>query len=159
VRRRLLLSLLLLLSLPAVAACGSDGGEEGDEGGAALETVEVVGTEFKLEPSTVELAEPGTYTFRFRNEGGTVHALEIEGNGLEDETEEIDAGETAELTVDLEAGEYELYCPVGNHRDQGMEGTVVVGGGAGGGGTTTDGTTTDETTTEDSDDDSGYGYG
>jgi uncharacterized cupredoxin-like copper-binding protein len=23
-------------------------------------------------------------------------------------------------------GRYEMYCPVGNHKEQGMEGTVVV---------------------------------
>ena len=40
-----------------------------------------------------------------------------------------------------------MYCPVGDHRDRGMEGTIIVGGGGGG-------TTTDETTTDD--DDSGY---
>jgi plastocyanin len=85
----------------------------------------------------------------FRNEGGAVHALEVDGHGIEEETEEIGGGETAEITVELtEEDEYELYCPVGNHRDQGMEGKVVVGGG-GAGGAGTDETTTDETTTED----------
>jgi uncharacterized cupredoxin-like copper-binding protein len=148
--------LLLLVAALLAPACGSgdDEGEDAAGGDAgAGQTIEVVGTEFKLQPATVQLDGPGTYTFVFRNEGGTVHALEIEGQGVEEETEEIDAGETAELTVELtEAGEYEMYCPVGNHKDQGMEGTVVIGGGAGGAGT--DGTTTDETTTEDD----GYSY-
>jgi uncharacterized cupredoxin-like copper-binding protein len=26
----------------------------------------------------------------------------------------------------IEAGEYEFYCPVGNHKDAGMEGTLTV---------------------------------
>ncbi len=144
------LVLLALLAL-ALAACGS-GGDDGEVvgGGDAGQVIEIVGTEFGLEPATVELDEPGTYTFVLRNEGGTVHALEIDGHGIEEETGEVGAGETAELTVELtEAGEYELYCPVGDHRDRGMEGTVVVGGAAAG--TETDDTTTDETTTEDDD--------
>lgn len=147
-----------LLALGALA-CGSGNGD-GDEAGGettgeSAETIEISGTEFELSPATVELDAPGVYTFRFTNDGSTVHALEVEGHGIEEETEAIDAGETAELTVELsEEGEYELYCPVGNHKDQGMEGTVVVGGAAGGT-TTHEDTTTDhdETTTED---ESGY---
>jgi uncharacterized cupredoxin-like copper-binding protein len=138
----------VLLAFGAVA-CGSG---DGEGSGSGDQRIEIVGTEFQLEPSDVQLDAPGTYTFVFSNEGGTVHALEVEGHGVEEETEEIDAGETAELTVELpEAGEYELYCPVGNHKDEGMEGTIVVGGGGGGAGTTTD----EETTTEEDD---GYGY-
>jgi uncharacterized cupredoxin-like copper-binding protein len=147
------LALLAFFAL-VLAACGSGGDDEqgnGTPAGEGAQTIEIVGTEFALEPATVELDEPGTYTFVFRNEGGTVHALEIDGHGVEEETEEIAAGETAELRVELtEAGDYELYCPVGEHRHQGMEGTVVVGGGGG-----TGDTTTDETTTED---DGGYNY-
>lgn len=138
-----------LALLLALLACGED------EEAAAGQTVEVVGTEFALDPSTVNLDEPGTYTFHFVNDGEFEHALEIDGHGIEEETDVVGGGETADVTVELtEEGEYEMYCPVGNHRDMGMEGTVIVGGGAGagtdtGGATTEDETTTEETTTED----------
>jgi plastocyanin len=147
---RIVLPVVALAALAlALSACGGeDDGEEAGGGGAAAQRIVIAGTEFALDPATVELDAPGTYTFVFQNEGGTVHALEVEGHGVEEETEEIAAGETAELTVELtEEGEYEMYCPVGGHKDQGMEGTVVVGGAAG--------TTTDETTTDDS---GGFGY-
>lgn len=151
--------LLAAVLLTLGAACGSgDGDGDGGGSGSGGQRIEIVGTEFQLEPSEVQLDGPGTYTFVLSNEGGTIHALEVEGHGVEEQTGEIEAGETAELTVELpEEGEYELYCPVGNHKDEGMEGTIVVGGG-GGSGTTTDEddqTTTDETTTEEDD---GYGY-
>ena len=35
-------------------------------------------------------------------------------------------GGKASVTADLEAGTYEFYCPVGNHKDGGMEGTLTV---------------------------------
>jgi uncharacterized cupredoxin-like copper-binding protein len=140
--------LVIPLAVGLLAACGSDDGEEQATGGAGAE-VEVSLVDGGLEPTGFEL-DPGTYTFRVVNDGTTVHALEIEGPEGEVETGDLEPGDSADLTVELsEAGEYELYCPVGDHREQGMEGTIVVGGG--GTGTPTD----DETTTEE---DSGYRY-
>jgi plastocyanin len=52
------------------------------------------------------------------------HAIEVEGNGVEEETKTVTGG-NAEVTVDLKAGEYEYYCPVSNHR-QTMKGTLTV---------------------------------
>jgi uncharacterized cupredoxin-like copper-binding protein len=140
--------LLVALALVLVAACG---GEEGgdDEGAApAGEVVDVALRDFTIDPPTIAL-DPGTYTFHVVNDGGTVHALEVEGPAGEVETSELEPGDSADLTVDLgEDGEFEMYCPVDDHKGRGMEGTITVG--AGGGGTTTDETTTDE--------DRGYGY-
>ena len=67
-------------------------------------------------------------TFTLVNDGQSTHALEIEGQGIEEESDEVDGGGTTALTVDLKPGEYEFYCPVDGHREQGMEGTLVVGG-------------------------------
>jgi plastocyanin len=131
----------------ALAGCGGD--EDSSPSASVRDTVEVRLSEFALDPSQVSIDEPGTYTFRAVNDGQAVHALEIEGHGVEEETEDLQPGETAELTVELtEAGDYELYCPVGNHRDMGMDGSVQVGGtGAGAG----------ATTTSDEGEDDGYG--
>jgi plastocyanin len=141
---RLGLLLLLLLALPA--ACG---GEDGTEGNAAAgDTLEIVLSDFAVEPPTGSL-EPGSYTARVVNEGGTVHALKVDGPTGETESAQLQPGESVELELDLrEAGEYELTCPVGDHRDRGMEATLAVGGGGG--------TTTEDTTTED--DEGGYRY-
>jgi plastocyanin len=154
-RLRLAFGLVVALVL---AGCGADEADE-EQAAPTEQTIEIVETDFALDPADVQLEGPGTYTFRAVNEGETVHALEVEGMGIEEETEEFGPGESAELTVELtEPGEYELYCPVDGHRELGMEGTVTVGGAAGDGGATTEETTTDETTTDEGDD-GGYGYG
>lgn len=153
--RFLIASVLLVAAALPLAACGSDESGDGATTAAASgETIEISATDFAFDPPTIELEGPGEYTFRLVNDGGTSHALEIEGAGIEEAASEtIGPGETIDLTVELKDGEYEMYCPVDGHRDMGMEGTVLVGGAAAGGTTTTDddGTTTDE-------DSGGYGY-
>ncbi len=118
-----------------VGGCGSDDApDENPPAGATAPPIEIGLTEFRLEPETVRVDEAGTYTFRAVNRGETDHALEVEGQGIEEETRVLKPGESAELTVELVNGDYELYCPVGDHKDKGMEGDLVVGRG-----TTTEG--------------------
>ena len=85
--RRLLLAALAFVLLPG---CG---GEEGtaDEGAASGDdgvVVEVALGEFTIEPSAIAV-EPGSYTIHVVNDGGTVHALEIEGPDGEVETGDL----------------------------------------------------------------------
>lgn len=135
----------LLLAVVLLAGCGSDDGNQAsDTGAAAGGSIELTATEFAFDPSSVRVDEAGETAFTLVNDGQVAHALEIEGHGVEEETDTIDGGETTKLTVDLEPGEYEFYCPVGNHRERGMEGTLRVGGAAGQMGTTTEGTTTED---------------
>jgi len=121
-----------------LAGCGAGGGgggykaPSGAKEGAILKTIQVKETEFKLKPAKITLDRPGTYEFKAVNSGDTVHALEIEGEGIEEETKEIEHGQSAGLKVKLKAGTYELYCPVDGHKEEGMEGKVMVKEGPGG---------------------------
>ena len=129
---------LVPIAVLALAGCGGNGGGSGGGGypagggttttAATGKTVEVSLVDFALEPGTVRLDAPGTYTFEVTNDGQAQHALEIDGNGVEEETDTLGPGESGEVTVELAAGEYELYCPVDGHRANGMEGTLVVAG-------------------------------
>ncbi len=125
-----------LLFLGTLAGCGAGGGEDkapsGTKEGAVVKTIQVKETEFELKPAEITLSKPGTYVFKAVNSGDTVHALEVEGEGIEEETEEIEPGQSAELKVKLKAGTYELYCPVGDHKEKGMEGAVKIEEGSGG---------------------------
>ncbi|MGZ4517926.1 MAG: hypothetical protein ACXVXN_08410 [Mycobacteriaceae bacterium] len=100
--------------------------------------------EFGLALPTQTFA-PGTYSFVASNVGHTVHALEIDGPGVSDQkTPSVAAGQSATLTVTLQAGSYEIYCPVDSHKEKGMDTRITVGGSA----PTTAPTTTAPTTTK-----------
>ena len=125
-----LMAALLWLVTGCAGGEGGGGGEDeapsGTEKEAVVKKIEVKEKEFELRPAEITLDEPGTYVFRAVNSGDTVHALEVEGEGIEEETEEIEPGQSAELKVKLEAGTYELYCPVDGHAEEGMEGKLTV---------------------------------
>jgi plastocyanin len=137
-------SVMVALSLPIGCAgrgggeggTGSGGGEEALPGAkdSVVKTIRIEETEFRLEPAEITLDKPGTYVLEAVNSGDTVHALEVEGQGIEEKTEEIQPGQNAKLGVELAAGTYELYCPVGGHKEEGMEGTLTVKEGSGGSG-------------------------
>jgi plastocyanin len=128
-----------LAALALVAAGCGDDDEGGGGGGAASEstpesTPESSGGEtltvtadpgggLSWEPTTLT-AKAGSVTLKLVTESDTPHAIEVEGNGVEEKTETITGGE-GEVTADLEPGEYEFYCPVGNHKAT-MKGTLTV---------------------------------
>jgi plastocyanin len=149
------LGLFLVLAL-AAAGCGS--GDEGSSAGTTTsgggagggETLGLSETEWKIDPAGPSLDAAGAVTIHVVNDGSFGHALELEGNGVEEKTETLGSGDSADLTVDLQPGTYELYCPIGNHRAMGMEATLTVAGGGSGGTTTGD---------DSGDDSSGSSYG
>jgi hypothetical protein len=63
----------------------------------------------------------GSTTFNVTNNGTNEHSFEVEGNGIEEALDPtLQPGENGTLQVDLQPGTYEVYCPVGNHRAEGM---------------------------------------
>lgn len=118
-----------------LAACGSSSSPASTAGSttptpttpvATGTAVQVTETEFKIEPATSSL-KAGTYTFTVKNTGSITHALNVDGPGVQDaSTGNIQSGASGTVTVKLRAGKYDLYCPVGNHKMQGMDHTVTV---------------------------------
>jgi plastocyanin len=132
---------VLLLASALLAGCGDDDDEgaatpeptaeatqePAGGGGGGGETIEVSSPEDgSLKFDRAELTAPaGEVTFNYSNPSQVPHAFEVEGGGVEEETETFTEGEES-ITVELQAGEYVYYCPVGSHRQAGMEGTLTV---------------------------------
>ena len=91
-------------------------------------TVQVNLSEWKisLSPSAVP---PGPVVLEVVNTGKVPHALEIEGRGVEKTTPRLAPGASATLTLDLRAGVYAVYCPIGkgSHKMLGMDSRFTVG--------------------------------
>lgn len=135
--RRTLTALVLATAL--LAGCGGDDEETqpaataeatqepASGGGGGGETVKVSSPadgSLKFDQASLT-AKAGKVTFDFSNPSSVPHAFEVEGNGVEDETDTITESD-ASVTVDLKPGTYEYYCPVAGHRQAGMEGTLTV---------------------------------
>lgn len=108
-----------------VDGLGNDSGSVADR-----HEVSVTLSDFKIDmPMNLKA---GQTRFNIVNTGKTEHNFELEGNagdanGKEDKlTMNLDPGEKTHLDVDLVAGTYKIYCPVGNHEGKGMKHTVTV---------------------------------
>ncbi len=135
-----------------LAACGGGGGTT--EGGATVPTTtgggasiavalgETGATHMYLRLNQSSVAA-GSVTFTITNEGQKKHEfvilgidtqaadLAVEGDAAEepnviDEAEDIEAGDTVSLTVDLVAGHYALICNEPHHYERGMFADLTV---------------------------------
>ena len=91
-------------------------------------TVKVNLSEWKVELTPAHVP-PGPVVFEVTNAGTIPHGFEVEGRGLEKSTPQMRPGATVTLKLDLRAGSYETYCPVGkdSHKMLGMLNHLMVG--------------------------------
>ena len=139
-----LISLVCALAIP-VAACGGDDDDDGGSsggaattqtkessgggassgGGGAAQTLKLSadpGGALKFDKSTLT-AKAGKLTIVLDNPSSLPHAVEIEGNGIEESSSTIGQDETTKVSATVKAGKYEYYCPVDGHKAAGMEGS------------------------------------
>ena len=110
------------------AACAERPAAEGEPD----QRIQIEAVSYSYNPANLS-ARPGTIRFVVANTADEVHGFEIEGQGIEEAIEEIQPGTTDSLTVTLtQPGKYEIYCPVDDHEERGMVGTLTIepGGGA-----------------------------
>lgn len=123
-RFRWLIATLAVVALLG-AACGGDTADDGgtspttgdptDGGGAA--SLELADFEFSPADLTVSTGD----TITLENRGETPHTFTIADEGVD---EQVEAGESGEVTIDLEPGTYDFVCTI--HESQGMVGTLTV---------------------------------
>ena len=109
-------------SSPSSSAAVAAGSAQG-----APTMVQVTAREYSFALSTTTIA-PGRCTFQPVNSGAMTHGLEIDGPGVEDQKADLtNPGGSSSITVTLQKGKYELYCPVPGHQQLGMEADITVG--------------------------------
>ena len=135
------LATLAAVLLLALAGCGGDdessgsgsGGGSGSSsssgssggGGQQIALSAPADGSLVFDPTELE-ADAGTVTINFDNQSSsTPHAVEIQGDGVDEKSDTVTGAKTS-VTTDLKAGEYKIFCPVGTHASQGMEGTLTV---------------------------------
>jgi plastocyanin len=72
------------------------------------------------------VAPPGQLDITSPNESSVPHNIALEGGGVNEVGPVVQDGGVSEISVDVEAGEYQFFCTVTGHREAGMEGTLTV---------------------------------
>jgi plastocyanin len=123
--RRLLPLTALLLVL--AGGCGDD-----DEPGRTVmveqgKAVHVVADEYSFDPETIVVTGGGELEIELENDGSLAHNLRVLDGGTElGGTPTFSGGQTRTGTVEVQPGEYELVCTVGDHEELGMMGKLTV---------------------------------
>jgi uncharacterized cupredoxin-like copper-binding protein len=91
-------------------------------------TVAVSEKEFKIVLPPTTTLRAGTYTFTVTNTGKITHNLYVKGPGATAHTPDIQPGKSADLTVTLKGGQYELWCAIPGHKALGMDAKIAVSG-------------------------------
>jgi plastocyanin len=107
-----------------VAACGGGGDDQASADQVVRDDAAQDGS-LHFASSTVD-ARPGPLTIQMTNPSSIPHAIAVRGDGVDESGGTVGEGETSRVTVDLKAGTYTLYCPVGAHEQAGMVAELTV---------------------------------
>lgn len=90
----------------------------------SVKTFTVDGSNFKFVPNQIKVKKGDTVKIIFKNTGG-FHDLKIDEFNVGTKQLQDGAQETVQFVAD-KAGTFEYYCSVGQHRQMGMKGTLIV---------------------------------
>lgn len=114
---------LALVAAVSLAGCGDDDAATPD-GPPSADAVVVLAQDIDFDQDEYS-APAGDVEFRYENAGNILHTLVIEDvGGLQLTVRSKGAVDSG--SVDLDPGEYVIYCDVAGHRQAGMEATLSV---------------------------------
>jgi plastocyanin len=121
----------LAIALALAAGCGDDDESGRTETFDAARVLTVVADEYSYDPETIVVTgangRRAELRLELKNEGALAHDLRVERDGDDvGGTPIFQGGRTRRVQFPLDAGEYEIFCSVGNHRELGMEGSLTV---------------------------------
>jgi FtsP/CotA-like multicopper oxidase with cupredoxin domain len=132
--RRITAAAAIVLAL-VTAACGTGGKASDVTGGGSGEraggttSLRVSLEEFAITPAMIDAPAGRPLTVEVSNDGTTPHTFAVQTDSKVYETEQIQPGSSASLSVGaLPAGTYKTYCTIPGHEDLGMIGELMVGG-------------------------------
>ncbi len=144
-RRSLIVVAVLSLPVLVLAACGGE--DTGAAGGAGSTDVAVSLADFSITPDVTSLPA-GSVTFAIENDGTQEHEMvvirtdldaavvPVEGDQAEEESpglqpmgevEDLEPGDSSDLTLTLDPGRYLLICNYPGHFQKGMWSVIQVG--------------------------------
>ncbi|MEK7605776.1 MAG: plastocyanin/azurin family copper-binding protein [Patescibacteria group bacterium] len=89
-----------------------------------VKEITVTGSSFKFVPATISVKKGDTVKVTFVNSGGS-HNFVIDEFSVSTKVIASGQSETVSFVAD-KVGTYEYYCTVGNHRQKGMVGKLIV---------------------------------
>lgn len=136
----------LVLALTVLVGCSSSTDTSGETQGEGGGEVAVTLDDYVIQPGSSTVSA-GEVTFKIENNGATEHEMvvirsdidpatiavedhvideEAEGMTPIGEVEDVQPGDSTDLVLTLEAGEYILVCNLPNHFERGMVTTFTV---------------------------------
>ena len=89
------------------------------------EEITIKMSEYMYSPAVVTIDSGDSYNLKLKNFGFTNHNFVIDELDIYSTTVSPGKEEVISITVD-EPGEYTFYCSISDHRDNGMEGVLIV---------------------------------
>lgn len=117
------ISAVLIGSVLFIAGCGGGSGSVPGGASAGGQAVVVKMTEFKYEPTTVQV-KAGKVEFKLQNTGTVEHSFVIVGTGKG--APDVRPGVETSLAAELKPGTYTVECDIPGHKEAGMMMTLVV---------------------------------
>ncbi len=111
-------------TVPAAAVINAEPATPTTSPTPSIKEFTIDGKKFSFTPSTMIVNKGDTVRIVFKNSEG-LHDLKIDEFNVATKQIKEGATETIEFVAD-KVGSFEYYCSVGNHRAQGMKGTLTV---------------------------------